>query len=124
MEKENFVQVNNQLNLPSSNSSSTSSSSSSARCSKHSTDFIISAPLTSAVLIYSVQANLIIDVYDNNDDVIHKLLKEKNKFPVYIDRDFVIYSLLSQLNPQRWGGYTLADTYDPFNLLNNYNLQG
>jgi hypothetical protein len=40
------------------------------------------------------------------------------------DKNSIIYAVLSQLNPKRWGGETLAHTYDVYNLLNNYNLQG
>jgi hypothetical protein len=57
-----------------------------------------------------VQANLIIYVDGNNEDAIDRLLKIRDKLPVYRDRDSIIYALLSQLNPQRWGGYTLTHT--------------
>jgi hypothetical protein len=71
IEKKNFVQINKQLNLSSSSSSnsssrssssssSSSSCSSSSRSSNYSTDFIISIPLTSAALAYSMKSNLII----------------------------------------------------------------
>jgi hypothetical protein len=43
---------------------------------------------------------------------------------VYRDRDSIIYTLLSQFNPKKWGGETLPHTYDRNDLLNNYNLQG
>jgi hypothetical protein len=39
------------------------------------------------------------------------------------DKNSIIYAVLSQLNPKRWGGETLTHTYNPYNLLNNYNLQ-
>jgi hypothetical protein len=42
---------------------------------------------------------------------------------MYQDKNSIIYAVLSQLNPKRLGGETLAHTYDPYNLLNNYNLQ-
>jgi hypothetical protein len=63
------------------------------------TEFIISALLTSASLPYSLHTNLKIDVDVNNEDVIDRLLKVRDKLPVYRDRDSVIYPLLSQLNP-------------------------
>jgi hypothetical protein len=152
IEKENFVHVFNQLNLPSSTSSSSSpssspsssssslysssssnsssssssnssSSSSSSKSSNYSINFIISTPLTSAALAYSLQANLIIDVDNNNEDAIDRLLKVRDKVPMYKDNNSIIYAVLSQLNPLKWGGDTLAHTYDTYYLLNNYNLQ-
>jgi hypothetical protein len=44
---------------------------------------------------------------------IDKLLKVRVKVPKYSDK-----------NPLKWGGDTPAHTYDVYNLLNNYNLQG
>jgi hypothetical protein len=49
-----------------------------------------------------VQANLIIDVDVNNVDAIDRLLKGRDKLPVYRDKNSIIYALLSQLNPQKW----------------------
>jgi hypothetical protein len=49
-----------------------------------------------------VQANLIIDVDGNNEDAIDRLLKVRDKLPVYEDKHSIIYALLSQLNPQKW----------------------
>jgi hypothetical protein len=55
-----------------------------------------------------VQANLIIDVDCNNEDEIDRFLKAKDKLLIYRDRNSVIYTLLSQLNPQKLGGDTLT----------------
>jgi hypothetical protein len=43
------------------------------------------APLTSAVLAYSLEADLIIEVDGNNEDVIDRLLKVRNSVPMYRD---------------------------------------
>jgi hypothetical protein len=43
---------------------------------------------------------------------------------VYGDKNSGIYAPLSRLNPQKWGDDNLAHIYDPYNLLNNYNLHG
>jgi hypothetical protein len=79
IEKENFVHVFNQLNLPSSSSSSNSSSSSSSssfsnfssssssRSSNYSTNFAMFTSLKSLALAYSAQANLIVDVDGYNE---------------------------------------------------------
>jgi hypothetical protein len=108
----NFVQVNNQLNLQ---PSSSSSSSLPSRSSNYSTSNAMFAPLKSCILAYSLGTNLTIDLDNNNEDAIDRLLKDQNS---------IINAVLSQLNPKRWGGEILAHTYDPYNLLSNYNLQG
>jgi hypothetical protein len=131
---ENFVRVNNQLNLPSSssslssNSSSSSSfslfSSSSSKYSNYSTKLAMFPSLKSAALAYSLESDLRFNVDGNNEDAIDRLLKVRDNVPMHCDKNSIIYAVLSQLNPKRWGGKTLAYTYDPYNLLNNYNLQG
>jgi hypothetical protein len=70
-----------------------------------------------------MEANLIIDVDCNNEDAIDRLLKVRDNVPMYKHKNSIIYALLSQLNPEKWGGDILAHTYGTFNLLNNYNLQ-
>jgi hypothetical protein len=82
------------------------------------------APLKSATLAYSLQTNLTIDLDNNNEDVIDRLLKVRNGVPIYKDQNSIIYALFSLLNPKKWGDEDLAHTYDPYKLLNNYNLQG
>jgi hypothetical protein len=77
---------------------------------------------TSAALAYSIQADLIVDVDSYHMDAIDGLLKIREKLKVYRDKNSIIYAVLSQLNPKRWGGNFLAHTYDPYNLLNNYHL--
>jgi hypothetical protein len=117
IETGNSMQVNNLLNLPSSSSSSSSSSisfsrlpssssssSSSSlpsRSSNYSTNFVMFAPVKSAALAYSLQTNLTIDVDNNNEDAIDRLLKVRNGVPMYKDQNSIIYTVLSQLNPKR-----------------------
>jgi hypothetical protein len=54
--------------------------------------------------------------------VIDRLLKVRDNISMHRDKNSIINPVLSQLNPKRWGGKTLAHTYNPYNLLNNYNL--
>jgi hypothetical protein len=70
-----------------------------------------------------LNTNLIIDLDNNDEDTIDRLLKVRDKVSMHQDKNSIIYAVLSQLNPKRWGGDTLAHSYDPFNLLNSYNLQ-
>jgi hypothetical protein len=81
-------------------------------------------PLASTALAGSLYADLIIEVDGNNEDAIDRFLKIRNRVSMHQDQNSIIYALLSQLNPKKWGGETLAHTYDPYLLLNNYNLQG
>jgi hypothetical protein len=70
-----------------------------------------------------LQTNLTINLDNNNEEVIDRLLKVRNNVPIHRDKNSIIYVLLSQLNLQKLGGDTLAHTYYAYNLLNNYNLK-
>jgi hypothetical protein len=71
-----------------------------------------------------MQANLRVNVDGNNEDATDRLLKVRDNVPMNRDKNSIIYVVLSQLNPKMWEGETLVHTYDVYNLLNNYNLQG
>jgi hypothetical protein len=60
---------------------------------------------------------------DNKEDAINGLLKLGDKLYMKKDSNSVIYVVFSQLNPKRWGGYTLIHTYDLYFLLCDKRLQ-
>jgi hypothetical protein len=61
----------------------------------------------------------IVDIDNNKEDEIDKLLELRDKVLIKKDTNFVIYTALNHLNPKRWGSNTLALTYDLFILLND-----
>jgi hypothetical protein len=66
---------------------------------------------------------MVVDVDSNNEDAIDRLLKIRDNIPMHRDENSVIYALLSQINPQRYGDRTLAQTPDPYFIMNDDQLQ-
>jgi hypothetical protein len=65
----------------------------------------------------------VVDVGSNNEDAIDRLLKIRDNIPMHRDENPVIYPLLSQMNPQRYGNRTLAQTPDPYFIVRDQQLQ-
>jgi hypothetical protein len=64
-----------------------------------------------------------VDVDSNNEDGIDRLLKIRDNIPIHRDENSVIYTLLSQINPQMYGTRILAQTLDSYFILRDSQLQ-
>jgi hypothetical protein len=105
LEKGSFQQVNNKLNLPSSSS------------------FSIFIPPTSTALSSFLNIKKTIDLDNNKEDPFDRLLKRRDNILIQKDANSVIYTVLNQLNAQRWGGDTIIHTNNLYLLLSNRRLQ-
>jgi hypothetical protein len=54
------------------------------------------------------------EVDSNKEDEIGRLLKIRDNIPIHRDTNSVIYALLSQMNPHRYGNKTLMHTYNTY----------
>jgi hypothetical protein len=121
IENSNLVEVNNKLNI--SSSSSSSSRFSSIYSLGFSYNFIPFTSLKSCDLCHSAGVLTVIDVDSNNEDTIDRLLKIRDNIPIQKDNNSVIYALLSQINPLKYGSRTLAQTLDSYFILKDSQLQ-
>jgi hypothetical protein len=64
----------------------------------------------------------VVDVDSNNEDTIDRLLKIRDNIPMHRDENSVIYALLSQINPQRFGNRTLSQSIASYFIVRNEEL--
>jgi hypothetical protein len=65
----------------------------------------------------------VLEIDDNKEDVMDRLLKLRDNIPMHKDENSVIYALLSQINPERYGGEVFAQNHDPHFIMNDIQLQ-